>query len=831
VQKLFQISTDQFSLEWNQVSSKAPNAIAAKNGQLGHFKVSSRKSSALSGLEVWRKSPTQASQSLATHVGPALFEQTNYQIYLKGKAGRKVDLVHRDPLFHKALSHQEKKSVLHGVVNFRGQIGRSHFTVLVDNNPVVDVEVEVFPTKMDYETDYKEIVADIQEILASLAYEYLRSTYQHGKASRTERPSRLEWLLLLRNVVDDLEKAVTRIAHQPIRKLVRERKTSRFERIKRTDALVRSQIRRGKGKGRFVESNVGMIREQLVEQPTTLTLNTMEHRWIRLQLTEIQRTLSQILAKRVDGEISDREKRIRLELSAIERRVSMMLTLEPFRETVGDVPQGFASLQLLSSPGYRETYQLCQLLKSSLRLEGQSLRLSIKDLNVLYEYWTFLSVLRIMKERFRTPADLTEMFRIRQSGLGVRLTAGRQQAVTFAAEGSRRIKVTYNPKFGNRDTTLIPQKPDILISFEEKNWPRIQLICDAKYRIETSKEYVEQYKSYGPPADAINVLHRYRDAILEFDKPNKDQSQPKRSVIQAAAIFPYVESTQGAYRESRLWQAIDKFGIGAIPALPSDMKYLDEWLTRAVREGGWALADRVVPHHAEQKANDWRIAASEAVLVGVIPSKQADTRLTWILENQIYYHPLPKGATHRHFHVKQVALYSPKKLAAHGITHVANVDSIEVLPRKEIQTPWTATRNLDQPFLVYHLGDMRPLDSPIKNNADSGSRFRRDRWTSRLGLERATEAAEIILETEPEWRLYDALRNEGLCPRVSSDGSRISQQDSDLPEGRAWLKINEECRVRVDGINRYLLQQRNRSESYFHELGTLIETLRNQVPL
>ena len=774
------------------------------------------------------KSPAEVSTSLETELGPALFERTDYQIYLKGKSGCKVDLVHRDPLFRKALSHQENKSVLHGVVNFRGQVGRSQFTILVDNSPVVDVEVEVFPTKMDYETDYKDIVGDIQEILASLAYEYLRSTYQLGKTSRAQRPSRLEWMLLLRNVVDDLEKAVTRVAHQPIRKLVREQRTSRFERIKRTDALVRSQIRRGKGKGRFVASNVGMVRERLVEQPTTLTLDTMEHRWIRLQLMEVQRTLSQILSNRTDGELSDREKRVRQELSGFERRVSTMLTFEPFREAVGSVPQGFASLQLLSAPGYRETYQLCQLLKSSLRLEGQSLRLSIKDLNVLYEYWTFLSILRIMKERFGKAADLSKMFQIRQSGLGVRLTAGRQQSVTFAAEGSRKIKVTYNPKFGDRDTTLIPQKPDILISFEEENWPRIQLICDAKYRIETSKEYVSQYKSFGPPADAINVLHRYRDAILEFDKPSNDRSEPKRSVVQAAAIFPFVETTEGAYRDSRLWQAIDKFGIGAIPALPRDLSYLEEWLTRAIKEGGWALADRVVPHHAEQQANDWRIAASEAVLVGVIPTAAADTRLAWFLENQVYYHPLPKSATHRHFHVKQVALFCPKSLSPNGITHVANVDLIEVMPRKEIETPWKATRNPDQPFLVYHLGDVRLLDRAIKNRSDNGSRFRRDRWTTRLALERASEAAEIILETEREWRLYDTLRSEGLCTSVLSDGSRIVQLDSESPEGRAWLRVDDQCRVRVDGVNGFLLEQQNRDERYFRDLGSLTQTLRKR---
>ena len=255
---------------------------------------------------------------------------------------------------------------------------------------------------------------------------------------------------------------------------------------------------------------------------------------------------------------------------------------------------------------------------------------------------------------------------------------------------------------------------------------------------------------------------------------------------------------------------------------------MDDWLTRAIREGGWALADRVVPHHAEQKGNDCRIAASEAVLVGVIPSKRSRERLDWIMEHQTYYHPLAKGATHRHFHVKQVALFSPKSLKPNGITHFANVNSIEVFPRIEIQTPWSATREPNRQFLLYHLSKFRLLERPLENSFDSGSRFRRDRWTSRLGLERATVAAEIILETEPEWRLYDALRSEGLGTSISGGGRRIALQDAGSPEGRAWFKLNENCRVRVDGTNGYLVQRRNQSELYFKDHRTLMETLKNQ---
>ena len=124
---------------------------------------------------------------------------------------------------------------------------------------------------------------------------------------------------------------------------------------------------------------------------------------------------------------------------------------------------------------------------------------------------------------------------------------------------------------------------------------------------------------------------------------------------------------------------------------------------------------------------------------------------------------------------------------------------------------------------------MRLLDHPIMNRGNSAGRFSRDRWTSRLGLERANEAAEIILKNEPKWRPYDALLSDGLCLNVSSDGSQIARQDFDSPEGRAWLVVNDECRVRVDGANGLLFEQRNRDERYFRELGSLIEILKWQI--
>lgn len=826
---LFRISTERVSLDWRSVTDNPPAILATRLPFYGTLKVTTRTGHASLLGDTWKSVPEQIEHLPDINIGPALFEETDYQLFMRAKnVGDTVDIQHRDPLLRRRLASEEGGSVLCGVLNFRGQIGRSEFTVLINGRPELDFEVEVFPTKVDYESDYKQILADIQEILTGLAYEYLRSTFQLGKAEADAKPTRLEWLILLRHIVEDLDKAVRHIAQQPQRRLVRRSRTVRIEQLKRIDAAVRSQVRRAQGRGAFVLTSRGPVRERLTEFPPESTMDTMEHRWIKRQLTDIQRTLAQILASYKGQGKSDRDRAAINELTGMERCISRMLHVEPFREANGEVSAGFASLQLLSTPGYREAYQLCMLLRTGLRLEGETLRLNVKDLSVLYEYWAFLAMIRIVRDEYGHPEHLRDLFRISQSGVGVRFLQGRGQTVAFQAGTSRRISIIYNPQFDDRDTTLIPQKPDILIRFEEQGWPCIQLICDAKYRIDASEEYRNQYKSPGPPAEAINVLHRYRDAILEFDGVRNPGQKPKRSVIQAAAVFPYDEQRPGEFRESRLWQSIERLGIGAIPALPSNRVYLREWLTSAIREGGWALADRIIPHVAEQRAINWRIAASEPVLIGVLPSPNAQERLDWISKAQVYYHPLPKSP-HRHFRVACVALYSPKSLLqVPGISHVAEVETIEVCPRQKIATPWRPRGTGDELMLMYRLRPITPLTPIIENRDDDATTFRTDRWTSRLGLSRARTAIEIILETEPEWKLYELLSVQRLSFKIAAD--RVRLENATAPAGRAWFLLPTFGKVRFDGSNGFIFVDSATGQTSYHSLSELAHLLEHRKP-
>ena len=810
---LFRLATNYFTLDWHRVGNADRPTLPRTSTAIGRLRLVSR-SNNLEWLDATYIDGVASvtTSDLADESGPALFEQTEYQLYLRTtNANDQVEIRHRDPMITRKLNAQEGGRVLHGSVNFRGQIGRSLFSVYVNGRRILDFEVEVFPTKIDYETDYHEILSDVQSILTSLAYEYLRSTYQLGRLAADQQPSRLEWLVLIEHIVDELEKAMNHIAQRPIRALVRLERSSRLERIRRVDSRVRSQIRRGQGKGRLVHAGQVMAREKINQRPAELTLDTLEHRWLRNQLVAIQRNLSQI-SKLYDleAEKSERRKKLAHGVFDLKSRVSRLTRLEPMGAASGNPPAGFASLQLVSAPGYREAYRLLVLLRMGLRLEGDLLQLSAKDLEVLYEYWTYLTVVRTIRDEHGAPLRLDQLFKLNRSGLTVQLKQGKGQRVSFRAGEHRKVHVVYNPQFSNRESTLIPQKPDILIRLEEDGWPLIQLVADAKYRIDASEEYRRQFGSFGPPKDAINVLHRYRDAILEFDKMVQEAPQLKRSVVQAAALFPMNGQPDEDFRESRLWMSLDRLGVGAIPLLPTNAGFLKEWLLGALRQGGWSMADRAIANFAEERARDWRIAASEPVLVGVLRSPGTRQHFQWVRNKRMYYQPRAK-TQRRQKMVRKIAFYIPaSQNEPNGIRYIAEIDGVEFVDRKNIETPWRPKRNDE--MVLYHLGPVKPLARPIE--FASGDTIRQSRWTSRLGLERARTLGEIALETEPEWRLFEWLTANKIGFSIRLSAAKLQAVNN--PKGRAWFELesNPAVKVRYDGSNRFLVKMNAKEDLY-----------------
>ena len=233
----------------------------------------------------------------AETAGPPLHEETAYDLWLSSYHGERVELSHRDPALLTHLHAAPGRAQAYGHINFGGQVGLSRFSVRVDGEPELDLEVEVFPTKMAYRADYVAMREEVHAFAAGLALEYLRATH-YGSATARHRPSgRLEWLALLRHLVGQLEQALHHVAQHPVRSLQRRDRPVRAEAVRRPDNRVRRALRTGRGQGGWAGQVQGGLpaRQRVPEQRPVPSLDTPEHRWLAQQLRRIRQQLAQIV--------------------------------------------------------------------------------------------------------------------------------------------------------------------------------------------------------------------------------------------------------------------------------------------------------------------------------------------------------------------------------------------------------------------------------------------------------------------------------------------------------------------------------------------------------
>lgn len=818
--ELFRIETDRSLLIWSGPAISLDSLSFNPSNTPGRLAVKLRRTGANRIVKRFiENAPTQISEHVDSEIGPHLLEETQYKVLLRSKVAEEIEMKHRDPLIIKDLSKDDRGRVLYGGINFGGQIGRSQFKVSVGDKPEFDFEVEVFPSKLDYSSDYEALLADLQDITAALVLEYLQATFQLGFTTREAVPTRLEWLSLLRHVFNDLERGLRYIERHPQRELSRERLPTRVERLQKSDAAIFRYVMQGKGAGQRVRMRNGLpVRSKLPENRALPTLDTQEHRWLAAQLAQIRKRLTEIYEEekrraRVADEagFSARREQILGEINSLKGHINRLEAIEPIAAATGLPAPGFVSLKLQKAPGYREAYHACIKLRLGLRIGGGGLSLSLKQLYTLYEYWCYLSIIRMVARVLGVRVPVERLLRIQQNGIHVQLQKGRVQRIPFTIDESRRIEVTYNPTFSGASYVL-PQKPDIVITLHDSEWPEVKLILDAKYRIDNSAKYLEQFGAPGPPLDAINVLHRYRDAILEETNTDEARSDRfKRTVVEGVALFPYVDRDK-EFGESRLWKSLERLGIGALPFLPSEMNHVEQWLRSILRQGGWSIAERAIPHVTYEKLRSWREASKEVVLVGTL-RREAHTHLDWIVNESCYYTPL----THTQrlqFAVRWLAIYTPASLQRPGaVTHYAPVERIDVIRRKEIQTPWEPGRDGDELQVVYYLGQIEKLTPTIKNKGENGrgTRFSRNRWTSLLALQRAREVRELFLETEPEWRLYDELKATGI--NFTTIPGRPTGKEEDDPRGRTSFVIDDVV-VQYKGSAGFLIRHASLGDEY-----------------
>lgn len=264
--------------------------------------------------------------------------------------------------------------------------------------------------------------------------------------------------------------------------------------------------------------------------------DTQENRFLKFALQQISKHYEE-LRQRIESvkNASDAMKATMLNTSNTLRR----LQRNPFFRSVGTF-KGMSqeSMVLQKATGYSQVYRTWNLLRRAYSLNDGLYRLQTKDIATLYEIWCFIEVSHIVKEQLHLENDDVE-HRNRMEMNGVfswELGKGEHSRILFRKDGVELAELVYNPKntdkeddsVGLKDLVVptVPQKPDIVLQLTKNDLQqgmKMTYLFDAKYRIDGKERGVDV-----PPEDAINQMHRYRDAIYYRDY---DANALKKEVI------------------------------------------------------------------------------------------------------------------------------------------------------------------------------------------------------------------------------------------------------------------------------------------------------------
>jgi hypothetical protein len=262
------------------------------------------------------------------------------------------------------------------------------------------------------------------------------------------------------------------------------------------------------------------------------------------------------------------------------------LSNDPFFRGIGAF-KGFTqdSLVMKQAAGYRDIYEQWIILQCGYDLQDGIMQLEVKDISELYEIWCFIKVKNIVHHILRNTATVRVDGSKMEGAFIKSLIQGSKSEVVFLDNKEPNVQlasVMYNATTDDEehltdetaiskntdiaDTTskTTEQRPDIVLRLSKTN-DKIQYtyLFDAKYRIrDTSipaKNGVEV-----PPVDAINQLHRYRDAIYYT---NAQDEKLKREVIGGYVLYPG-NMTKDEFTGSYYHRSVDEVNIGAYPLKP-----------------------------------------------------------------------------------------------------------------------------------------------------------------------------------------------------------------------------------------------------------------------
>lgn len=539
------------------------------------------------------------------------FDKMDYPIWIEFK-----DYVN-DAQFGSILQNDNdrfsfRRHILAGVVNYRNEIGRSEIQIIYKVGKETRTFLfgfEVLSTKLDYHEHWRVIVEDIEREYRMLSLDYMRRTFHGFSPDQNGEHPDIVWWSVFEGEQQKFIKACKSIIDRPRHRLHGEEVYLRADKLKQTPHNIENRLAEHRREPAYLYRMEQQIQSN----------DTQENRFLKFALHQISKRYEK-LRQRIEAvrTASDTMKAAMLATSETLKR----LQHHPFFRTIGRF-KGMSqeSMVLQKATGYSLVYRTWNLLRRAYSLNDGLYRLQTKDIATLYEIWCFIEVSHIVKEQLHLEdEDVEHRNRMEMNGIfSWELGKGEHSRILFRKDGIELAELVYNPKNADKENDnvgmknlvvpTVPQKPDIVLQLTKNDLQqgmKMTYLFDAKYRIDGRDNGVDT-----PPEDAINQMHRYRDAIYYKDY---DANALKKEVIGGYILFPGDGDPDGV-AVSKFYKTIKEVNIGAFPLRPKDAenrKLLENFIEELIQTKSCETIAHVIPQKGTY------VEVGNRVLIGLV---------------------------------------------------------------------------------------------------------------------------------------------------------------------------------------------------------------------
>lgn len=591
------------------------------------------------------------------------------------------------------------------------------------------VTFEIVSPKLDTKNDYKSLLREVNEEYENVIYRYLSISLQQFCRGRLNTDA--TWMTAFQSIVDDYLKNIHRVIQSPHSQIEEVQTSRKAEQIKQWTPNLEEQY------GEV--SKAGKIEEQYFNyKETHSTHDTQENRFVKYTIEAIGKRLSSIIATVLSNTQEELSERHRQQWIGYQNALKKM-SKHPFFSSIGRF-EGMKqeSLVLQNRMGYRQIYKDWLKLKRGIDIYNGAVTIGTLQIWEIYELWCFIKMKKLVADVLGISREDTLYEQLVTEPKGTLLNPFSNSSVEHIVEyrypdaddGLSEARKTillahkddvvtlhYQHTFNRRscdmgiNTATTEQRPDIVLNIRNSSGEYVlTYLYDAKYRVINDKvldkdfeaQDVEEYGSMPggdyPPTDAINQMHRYRDAIY-YSK----EHEPYRSkeIIGGYILFPGRgddESIKKRYYST----SIESINIGAFPLLPNNDSLLREHLENILLK--YSNSEMHVANAKPQRTlayvtEDEKSSIMEEDLVMVAVAGSAEKR-QWSFDKQWYNIPLEQIADSPWMKAKYLLLYVKGEYSVGNLCKIVRTRHDVWTAEKLIETDYPGTPHSKSYFMI-----------------------------------------------------------------------------------------------------------------------------------